>query len=680
MAVDFPEEIEHLAIVENKLRNALVSLEEDVRSREKEYMKAKKYLADNWNEIDTMERFSNEKSLSEIENAGNMSLSRKAKIEKLTKTPYFARIDFKYENEDESMQVYIGQFSFTDNNNHILVYDWRAPISSMYYDYELGEASYEAPIGDIKGDIVLKRQFKISEGKMEYALESAINIGDDVLQRELSSTSDEKMKSIIATLQKEQNTIIRNDKSNNLIIQGVAGSGKTSIALHRVAYMLYKFKNELTASNIVIISPNKVFADYISNVLPELGEEPICELSFEDIATSELSGTIKYKKCNMEMDNLSDEWIKRCRFKSIPEFVDVIDDYLEYADNNYFNATDCTFGEFDIKRDYIIGRYKAYKKHLVYKRFDEMTNEIIEKFKTENVRGYKLPSKGEIIKKLASMFKINNTLALYSGFYTFIGKPELFFFDNSNKLEWIDVYPYLYFKMYLEGISGYETVQHLVIDEMQDYTPIQYALINRMFKCKKTILGDFGQSVNPCIDNSVDMFKNIFNNVDIVELNKSYRSTYEIIEFAKRIQNNQNIEPVKRHGEDPKIFSCDSQKAELANIKEKVSQFLSGDYATLGILCKNMETAKKLYKELSKEYPINMLDTDSTKFNNGVIITTILMSKGLEFDEVIIPYADTSTYYTKHDRSLLYVACTRAMHKLSIIYKGTLTELIGEYR
>lgn len=670
MSVNFPEEITHLAMVEEKLHEALAKLDKRIAGYEKEYMEAKRYLATNWNEIDSMEIFSNERSVTEIENAGNSSLERRRKIEKLVNAPYFARIDFLYDGENAAKQIYIGQFSFTANHSQILVYDWRAPISGMYYDHELGRASYEAPVGNIEGDIVLKRQFKITSGQLEYALESSINIGDDILQRELSSTSDEKMKTIIATIQREQNQIIRNDKANVLVIQGVAGSGKTSIALHRVAYLLYRYKDWLSADNIAIMSPNKVFADYISNVLPELGEEPILEISFEDIAARELSGVLAYERYADQMDNPSPEWIERSRFKSSPEFGNLVNKYLEYADTAYFEPQDCSFGQFIISKDYVQHQYHAYRNHPIFNRFAEMADDILERIKSDKIMEHKRPSRSEVIKRLAAMFKMKNTLELYADFYTHAGKPEMFVPVGKNKLEWPDVFPYIYFKIFIEGISNFQDVQHLVIDEMQDYTPIQYAVINHIFRCKKTILGDFGQSINPYNLHSLDTFKDIFDSIDVVKLNKSYRSTYEIIEFAKRIQNHQNIEPVERHGGEPELIRCDSWPAELSAIKEKVSQFNDGNYATLGILCKNIAQTNHLYEKLSQEYSVYLLDSDSTKFTNGITITTIFMSKGLEFDEVMIPFANAETYISEHDRSLLYVACTRAMHKLTLSYHG----------
>ena len=294
-AVPFPEEIRHLEAVAGRLDAALKATEDRVGLADEQYMETKRYMVENRGEIDPHEMFQNELALKQLDRKGAFTVGVREKLARLKASPYFARIDFQYENEEDTEKYYIGPASFNDNNE-LLICDWRAPVAGMFYDCEVGPAGYEAPSGKIKGHLTRKRQFKIKDGKMEYALESSVNIQDDVLQRELSHTSDEKMKSIIATIQKEQNQIIRNERARTMIIQGVAGSGKTSIALHRIAFLLYRFKDHLSASDIRILSPNRVFGDYISNVLPELGEEPIYEISFEDIAEEQLEGKFRFEK------------------------------------------------------------------------------------------------------------------------------------------------------------------------------------------------------------------------------------------------------------------------------------------------------------------------------------------------------------------------------------------------
>lgn len=387
MLSKFPEEKIHLDATIDKLNEHLQELDEKVKFYEKEFKESKKYLSSNRSDMDSMEIFSNEKSINQIVNSGDFISERKAKIEKLIDNPYFARIDFMYRGEDDVEKIYIGRNTFMDNLGDMIIYDWRAPISSMYYDFELGNASYDAPMGKIEGDITLKRQFKISKSNIEYVLESNISIGDEILQRELSKTSDQKMKNIVSTIQKEQNRIIRNEKNNTLIIQGVAGSGKTSIALHRVAYFLYKYRENLSAENIAIISPNKVFADYISNVLPELGEEPIIQLDLEDIATEELGNKLDFEKFIEQVNELLEiddkDKIQRINFKSSLEFISLLDDYINYIDVDNFNEDNLVLDDICIEKEFIRSRYNAYNKKPIMERFNKIAEDIIEKVKLE---------------------------------------------------------------------------------------------------------------------------------------------------------------------------------------------------------------------------------------------------------------------------------------------------------
>lgn len=676
MEYAFPEEVAYLAVVKEQLIVALNQYDKSVTGYDDDYNEARRYLAKYWNELDPMERFSNDQSLVRIEAAGNNTLALRAKVRRLIDTPYFARIDFQFEGEEDAEAIYIGIFGFTGDQHQTLIYDWRAPISNMYYEYQTGPASYEAPTGSIYGEITRKRQIKIKRGNLEYVLESSMNIDDDILRKELSSTSDEKMKNIITTIQKEQNQIIRNDNADVLIIQGVAGSGKTSIALHRVAFLLYRHKERLTAQNVAIISPNKVFADYISNVLPELGEEPILELSFENIAKRMLCDTISFECYAAHAEDCSPVWLAKLAFKSSLEFVGQIDEYLKYAEQRYFKPRDCIFGGITISADYIQKRYHAYGNRPILQRFPEMANDILETLKTGRLREAKLPTKGEITRKLRAMFKMGTALDLYQDFYRHWEKPELFELAAENTLEWPDVFPYIYMLLLLEGTAKPGSIQHLVIDEMQDYAPVQYAVLNRMYRCKKTILGDISQSVIPQNTCSPEAFSQLFNKATFVSLTKSYRSTYEIIELARSIKSDQFIEPVERHGEVPTVSCCDKPEHELAAIREKLETFMKGTYATMGILCKNLRQASSLYESLSEQYPVRFLNYESSHFENGIHITSIPLSKGLEFDEVVIPFVNADTYHSEFDQNLLYIACTRAMHKLSLTHCGNISALL----
>ena len=264
--------------------------------------------------------------MGQIDNRGASAVVYRDRLQKTKASPYFARIDFRPQGEEEASPYYIGLYAFR-HQRQLYVIDWRSPVASMFYDFELGEAHYDAPQGSTAGDITLKRQFKIVNGELEYAFDSSQNIQDDILQQELAHTSDEKMKSIISTIQKEQNQIIRDEKAHTMIIQGVAGSGKTSIALHRVAFLLYRFRNTIKAQNVTIISPNKVFGNYIANVLPELGEEPIFEASLEDLALVQLEDGVDFVGSRDPLETDDPAWEQRVRFKSTVEFVQLMDDF-----------------------------------------------------------------------------------------------------------------------------------------------------------------------------------------------------------------------------------------------------------------------------------------------------------------------------------------------------------------
>ena len=588
--IPFPDELNHLDYTLRIIDTALTKAREDVLRIDQEYRGAKRYMAEYRNEMDRHEKLQNEWVLNQTDRTGAFAVEMREKLEKLKDSPYFARIDFVPDGEEEADTYYIGRFGFTHCNEK-LIFDWRAPVSGLFYDYENGRAGFEAPVGRIEGELTRKRQFKIQNGTMEYAIESSANVQDEILQKELAHTSDEKMKSMISTIQREQNVIIRNERANTLIIQGVAGSGKTSIALHRIAFLLYRFKHQITAEDVMILSPNQVFADYISGVIPELGEEPVCERSLPDIA-----GDVREFLCSL------------------------------------------------------MGKWEE------------------------------VPKANVILKSLNKRLMIRDMLALYQDFYQYTDKKDMFVLSEENTLEWEDVFPFLYLMAAYEGIEENRSVKHLVIDEMQDYTPIQFAVLNMMYPCQKTILGDFGQILNPCHLHSLDEIRRIYKDAEFVALNKSYRSTYEIMEYAKKVCAQPSLEMVERHGERPGSIYCENVDHEIASITARIRQFEEGENVSLGIIVKTSADAKRLYNAISGEYAVHLLSKDSTRFTNGVSIASIRMAKGLEFDEVIVPDADDRNYHSDYDRNLLYIACTRAMHKLTLFYTGRPSPFLTEQR
>lgn len=677
------EEQQYLSEILSKLKEAYRAIEGKILSYAGEIQETKRYIWENNAELDLAEKAANRIAVHEMIGFGEKAIVRKQKIAKLMASPYFGRIDFREEGEILETPFYIGIHSFQDESgSELLIYDWRAPVSSMFYDFEMGHAYYMAPVGKICGDICLKRQYKIKDSHMEYMLESSLNIGDDVLQKELSRTSDEKMKNIVATIQREQNSIIRNEGSEILIIQGVAGSGKTSIALHRVAFLLYRFKKSLTSKDILIISPNKVFSDYISNVLPELGEEEIMEMGMEEVAVNELAGRLDFQSFSQQvaalMGSEDHKAIERIRYKAALDFVKDLDAYLEKADTEYFSPADICIESIDVSKENLMQSYTALKRMPVKKRLEKMAQDIIEKSKAMGGIKIKFPIVKKVKTAILKMYQFEDTLSLYENFYHHIEKPELFQLIQKNKLEYADVFPYIYTKMFFEGIeTGFEHVKHLLVDEMQDYTPIQYAVLKRLFHCKMTILGDSFQSVNPYSASSLEILNSVFRDADCMELRKSYRSTIEITNFAQKIKRNSKLVPIERHGEEPTIKHSATLEGQLEDILHLIDGYVKSSYNSLGIICKTQAQAAELYRQVKDQYSnVFLLDFDSTELAEGIIITTAHMAKGLEFDQVIVPFAGADNYHTELDRSMLYVACTRAMHRLDLTYCGELTHLL----
>ena len=275
------------------------------------------------------------------------------------------------------------------------------------------------------------------------------------------------------------------------------------------------------------------------------------------------------------------------------------------------------------------------------------------------------------------MLIIKNPLAVYKDFYIKMGIADFFVMPAAKTLAWEDVFPFLYLYGVFEGFRENGITKHLVIDEMQDYTPVQFAVLNEMFRCPKTILGDFGQVINPNHLHTLKDMRSLYKNAEFVMLNKSYRSTWEIIQFAKRICPNDLIEPVERHGEEPDVICCADRKEEIRQIKEEIHRFAAGQNVSMGILMRTNEEAERMAELLSEDCEVNRIAPESTAFVNGVSIASIQMSKGLEFDEVIVPDVAQDTYRTEKDRGLLYIACTRAMHRLTVMYAGERSKLLA---
>lgn len=669
------EEKVRLDACKSSIHQTLLEIDTRLQEYSKDIQSRKEYMWDARRDMDHIEKIAVRQTIEQtLDSAEFLELQHK-KLLKLMRSPYFGRFDFKKASESNSEPVYIGVHHFHDEAQHkTLVYDWRAPISSMFYDYEPGPASYDAPSGVVKGQLTLKRQFRIREGKIEFVIESGVQIVDDVLQEELSRASgDDGMKNIVATIQRDQNAIIRNDDAGTLIIQGVAGSGKTSIALHRIAYLLYRFKDTLSSDDILIISPNKVFADYIGNVLPELGEEQVAEIGMDTLAAELLDHQYRFQTFFEQTARLlesDDETLKaRITGKASLEFLRKIDLYAGHVEKSSFQAVEWRTGR-KIVPDWFFA--ETWHKH----RGVALTERVARVVKaTESQMGIhynydlRTDERQSLREAVRGMVRKITLRQAYQGLFHWLGEPELFK-PAAGKLEYADVFPLIFLKLRLEGIKNPRAaVKHLLIDEMQDYSPIQYAVLARLFSCRKTVLGDVTQSVNPYSASNTGQIQAALGSGIAVKLTKSYRSTWEIMQFALAIAPNPELEAMKRYGEPPQLVRCTRRSDMMTRLRDAIHAFNESEHHSLAIITKTQKQAGRLHKLLvDAGVKVRLLAADSAGFSTGVIICTAHMAKGLEFDRVIVADASATNFHTEMDRHLLFVACTRAMHRLMLIY------------
>ena len=670
------QEKEYLKQIISFLKKVIGNTDASVKDHVDTLAEYKDYIWSN-KDIDPHEIRSMRESILNHFAMGESVINKHKRLTKILAIPYFGRIDFLEKKENSKvMPIYIGIHTFYDPESRAtLIHDWRAPVSSMFYDHELGEAGYRSPSGEIKGEISLKRQYRIRGGKMEFMIESALTVHDDILQKELSSNVDDKMKNIVATIQREQNQIIRNEDIRTLIIQGVAGSGKTSIALHRIAYLLYTFRDSISSKDILIISPNKVFSDYISNVLPELGEETVPETSMEQILSGVLEHKYKYQTyfglVNELLEKPSSSLIDRIAYKASFGFISELDKFILHIENTYFKAADVKLTKYiTIPAPFIEEQYLRFNRYPIRRRFDAMADYMLDMLKIQYAFTVTTAGRNLLKKEIRLMFAGNNDIQVYKDFFKWTNNPGMFKMRKGHTLEYSDLAPLAYLHLALEGNGNQPfRVKHLLIDEMQDYSPIQYNVIQKLFPCRKTVLGDAGQSVNPYGSSTAETIQKSLTASEIMKLCKSYRSTFEITDFAQKIHPNAELEPVARHGEKPQILQFGSAVEELSGIMGLISTYRKSGYKSLGIICKTEQQARKM-ADMLKSYAndISFLSSQSSAFVQGIVIISAHMAKGLEFDEVIIPQTDERNYRSEIDKSMLYVAVTRAMHRLTLTF------------
>lgn len=627
-------------------------------------------------------------------------------LEKMIKSPYFARIDFKFDDEEDFEKIYIGRSSLRKNNyQEMFVYDWRSPIASIFYRFMTGEAFYDAPCGRVTGELNLKRQYEIKNGTLEYFFDSDVQIIDEFLRKLLSQNTTTKMKAIVETIQHEQDVVIRDMENDLLMVQGVAGSGKTSIALHRAAYLMYQgLQTKLSANNIMIISPNSIFEQYISNVLPELGEDNVVSVVFEDILNALLKGRkIQSRNDFLEnlIANLQYKEISRnsIEFKTSKLFCEILDRFLHDIPHKWIEFNDIYYeGKLvvskQILKDKILGRTET----PLGIKLGQLEDYVLEQiFGTGKGRGHKDEKnfvKQEILKfiriDVIELYKIlfNNETYFYSLLQNDIPTESIkriweYTRENlqTGYLHYDDAIAiaYLYLKIY--GTNEYINIKQVVIDEAQDYYPLQYEIFSLLFSnAKFTILGDMNQTLAKREDISLyEQIQKILNKAksSFIVLDKSFRCTNEILNFSlKFIGRSTEIKSFNRNGDSPEVFIADNSEIFIDKLVEEIKLCQEKGFQSIGLICKTENNSIHLFKKLNHKLDIQLIGKGSVSDLQGVFIIPVYMSKGLEFDAVLICDVDSQNYHDEDDKNLLYVACTRALHRLSLFCEKEISPLV----
>lgn len=646
------------------IRGKISVLGQELYDRDDKVLEFKKFMWDNRADMDPSEL---KTMMSDNDLEISMMMKKGEYLQKLYKiqnNPYFGRIVFSDGiNKDN---VYIGITHVTDDNNNYYVHDWRSPICNLFYDYEVGKASYMAPMGKIEGEITLKRQYTIKDGKLLHIFDNNTNIDDELLQEVLASADNDKMKNIVNTIQAEQNTVIRNTDDKNLIVQGIAGSGKTSVALHRIAFLLYKIEN-LNSNNVLIFSPNKIFSEYISNVLPELGESNTIETTINDFLDMEIKEFrhVETFTAFIERSYQNREDYEFIKYKQSDRVYDDIDEYINSM------CEKARFLDDLFTRDYSYTKSELdYMLNVRYEKFPlgERIKFMAEKISENNFNGSISRSK-KIMRELYDRINIERDLVkIYIDFfnsrYSKIKKDISYIKNDKDMLHYDDACLYVYMKCKLYGYNYNTYIKEIVIDEAQDYSLGQLKLISKIFRnASYTILGDINQTINPYYRyESLEDIKKILPDSKYIELTKTYRSSEEIVEYSNRVLGLNHVTAIRRNKPVPVDEVVEGElNSQLRHDIEECK--LHGK--SIAIITKNQDECDKIYKMLS-DTGISKIDNSSKKFNRKFIVVPVYMAKGLEFDSVII-YTDRNNKYTSDEKYLYYVAITRAQHKL-IVY------------
>lgn len=696
---EFEREKQHLFEIRQFLHEKISGNVDDSRASKAEIVGFRRYM---WEDTEHDALSSNQKlELQRQEEAYLQKTSERNRLRKLYNAPFFARIDFREDGEPAPEKVYIGRFGLMDDDTlDFLVYDWRSPVASMFYDAEYGRAGYDCPAGRIEGDISLKRQFVIEKGELSGMFDTSVEVQDEILQHILSRNTDEKMKDIVTTIQREQNRAIRDTESEVLVIEGCAGSGKTSVALHRIAYLLYRSRKTLSAENILLFSPNDLFSGYISDVLPSLGEHSVPAATFGEFAAKMIAmpqqGYYDFIEALLQ-GSIDPARAQAARRKGARDFTHFLEerhakldtDGPAYTAIEHLGAPVMTARELsEAYRSYsgrltVLERLKKVRtdffarvRGLRAPRIEQLKLELIEK----NGENYYL-SKRELAvearllwyREFRTMEDAYNAQNMPDAFSFYLASAGEFFGEeeaerirqgNGNgELHYEDVAPLLYAGCLLGDIRPLDAVRHVVVDEAQDYSFLQYRIFSRLFRYARfTILGDASQTLSGVFarENLGDILSAFpGRRTGMLQLNTCYRSTREIGAYAAGVLGRAAGGFVDRHGEPPEEFFAKTPSETAAFVRQWMQSSQTGH--STAVITKTKEQAQALYSLLRDIPGIRLIASEYEQFSGGVLVLPCYLSKGLEFDNVVVDNT------AEMDSRLLYVCCTRALHRLAVI-------------
>lgn len=671
-------------------------------------------------------------------NAADASKTRKeiAMLERQFRSPYFCRIDFREEGYGAE-SFYIGVYGLQRHAaGEIVVYDWRAPLSSMFYDYEPGPARYECPSGHVAGELLLKRQYRIENGTLVLMFDSTLAVGDSILQDILAGSADNRMKTIVSTIQKEQNRAIRCEGKRVLAVQGPAGSGKTSIALHRAAYLLYRHKDSLNAGNICLFTPSGIFADYISSILPELGEDDIPGRTITGLVKDALylsekdgkRGTVRKRETTREYETYAEmmEWqlahnypeyrcirLEGIRFKASRRFAAILEKFIDKIESDIIRFEDVIFDDtVFVSRSELEELFHVTYRHMpIIKRLARMELLLPERISKyvgikRKVKEEELADSGEYVNageikarsrmfvagemeetrdRIKSMLSIdvvslyrmlfNDPAILASCGGTLSEKARIATAEalEHGVLHYEDQAPVLYL-MLLLGMTGVdEETRHVIIDEAQDYSEFTYLLFSKLYPgCGITLLGDSCQNINPaCGIGDLRSAGELSapGDFEYVKLEKSYRSTVEIMDFASRIMKPEAL-PFGRHGDTPRVIVSGSLGEVCKSAADSINDAKENGCRSVAVICRTSYDCRRIHDDLSEHLPVTLVASGDVDMPKGIAVIPSYLAKGLEFDAVIALMLSKEDYL--HDeRQLLYTVCTRALHRLYVCGMGT---------